>query len=102
MLAEDVEGHEDFWLRFQATGAQSLMDYFHQSATLRELRLRHWQPLRQVKLETEQIVQYNFFKMILQTWATHSKAKSGAIIVSEGHVKDPVWGGWRVQIVFYI
>ncbi len=62
MFAEDVEGHEDFWLRFQATGAQSLMDYFHQSATLRELRLRHWQPLRQVKLETEQIVQYHFFK----------------------------------------
>ncbi len=42
------------------------------------------------------------FFLKLQTWATHSKAKSGAIIVSEGHVKDPVWGGWIVQIVFYI
>lgn len=62
MLAEDVEGHEDFWLRFQATGAQSLMDYFHQLATFREMRLHHRQPLSQVKLETEQIVQYSFLK----------------------------------------
>jgi len=53
VLAEDVEGHEDFCLRFQPTDTQSLMDDCHQPAALREQRLRRRQPLSQVKLEAQ-------------------------------------------------
>lgn len=64
VFTEEVKGHEDLRLRFQATSCESQMDEFYQTTAFGERWLIAGEPVCQVKLEKAQTGICNLYDVL--------------------------------------